>query len=148
MKNQSQNKTQPTTSSVERFISSIEDENKRMDAMELRRLMEKMTGQPAVMWGSSIIGFDKVHYKYESGREGDMGAIGFSPRRSNLTIYFVDGVSKHSELLAKLGPHKTGKASCLYIKRLSDIDMNVLEKLIKDSYQYVMSHKYEKHRVE
>ena len=109
--------------------------------------MEKITGKPGVMWGGSIIGFDQVHYKYDSGREGDMGAIGFAPRKSNLTIYLVGGTSKYATLLNKLGPHKTGKV-CLYIKHLGDIDLTILEELLRDSYQYVMAHKNDMHKTE
>ncbi len=98
------------------------------------------------MWGPSIVGFDRYHYRYESGREGDVGAIGFSPRKSNLTIYLGDGTSKYKKLLSKLGPHKTGKV-CLYIKHLSDINIKVLEELVRASYQYVMSHKIDMHKV-
>ena len=144
MANQSQNKTQHTEASVKDFLSSIKDEQQREDAQQINRLMGKITGKTPVMWGSSIVGFDSCHYKYESGREGEMGAVGFSPRKSNLTIYLVDGTSKYREMLSKLGSHKTGKV-CLYIKRLGDVDMDVLEKIIKKSYQYVMSHKMGMH---
>jgi hypothetical protein len=147
MAKNSENKTVPTNISVKDYLSGIKDELQRKDAQELAHLMEEITGKPAVMWGGSIIGFDQVHYKYASGREGDMGAIGFAPRKSNLTIYLVDGTSKYVTLLNKLGPHKTGKV-CLYIKRLSDIDQTILEELIRDSYQYVMAHKNDMHKTE
>jgi hypothetical protein len=98
-----------------------------------------------VMWGSSIIGFDSYHYKYESGREGDMAAVGFSPRKSNLVIYLVDGISKHGDLLRDLGPHKAGKG-CLYVKRLSDVKLSVLEQVIRASYEYIMSRNTDMHR--
>lgn len=147
MANKSQNKTQPTKVPINDVLSGITDEQQRKDAEALIRLMRKITGKAPVMWGPSIVGFDRYHYKYESGREGDTGAIGFSPRRSNLTIYLVDGTSRYQDLLSKLGPHTTGKA-CLYIKRLSDVNVSVLEKLLKVSYQYVMSHKMDMHRAE
>lgn len=147
MPTQTQNKTQPTSASVEEFINKIEDPEQREDARLLCRLMGKITGQPAVMWGASIVGFGTYHYKYQSGREGDAGAIGFSARKSMLTIYLADGVDKYSEQLSELGPYKTGKV-CLYIKRLSDIDMKVLQAIITASYNYVMVHKHDMHRAE
>jgi hypothetical protein len=147
MAKNSQNKTVPTNISVKEYLSGLKNESQRKDAEKLAHMMENITGKPGVMWGGSIIGFDQVHYKYESGREGDMGAIGFAPRKSNLTIYLVDGTSKYGELLNRLGPHKTGKV-CLYIKRLSDVDQTILEELIRDSYQYVVAHKNDMHRAE
>lgn len=142
-----ENKTKPTRVSVKTFLSGIGNEQKKKDAEALARLMRKITGKPAVMWGPSIIGFDRCHYKYESGREGDMGALGFSPRASALTVYLVDGTSKYQALLRKLGPHTTGKA-CVYIKRLSDVDMDVLETVLRSSYAYAMSHKDDMGRAE
>jgi hypothetical protein len=147
MPTKSQNKTQPTKVSVKDFLAGIKDEQRRKDAIEIARLMRKITGKPAVMWGPSIVGFDKYHYKYESGREGDMAATGFSPRSTALTLYLSGGTSKYAKLLGKLGPHKTGNV-CLYIKRLSDVDMSVLEELIRDSYKYAMSHKDDMDRAE
>lgn len=135
------NKTQPTNVSVKDFLSGIKDNQQRKDAQKLCKLMSQITGKQPVMWGSSIIGFDQYHYKYASGREGDIGALGFSPRKSNLTIYLIDGMSGHRELLQKLGPHTTGKA-CLYIKRLDDVDMSVLKKLLTDSYKKLASHSF------
>jgi hypothetical protein len=147
MAKHSQNKTVPTDISVKDYLSGIKNELQRKDAEELAHIMERITGKPGVVWGESIIGFDQVHYKYNSGRVGDMGAIGFAPRKTNLTIYLVDGTSKYVELLNKLGPHNTGKV-CLYIKRLSDIDLTILEELIRDSYQYVVAHKNDMHKTE
>lgn len=143
----SQNKTQPTKVSVYDFIAAVENEERRKDTETLIRMMKKITKKLPVMWGPSIIGFDQVHYKYESGREGDMGAMGFSPRKTNLAVYIVEGVSKHKDLLDKLGPHKTGKV-CLYIKRLADIDLKILEQILTKSYKYVMAHKTNMHRAE
>ncbi len=133
-------KITPHQVKVSDFLRTIEDKTKLQDTKDLIKIMREISGKPPVMWGSSIIGFDKVHYKYESGREGDMGAIGFSPRKANLTIYLVDGISKYKDLLDKLGSHKTSKV-CLYIKRLSDVDLDVLKKIITESYKYVISHK-------
>ena len=147
MTNQHQNKTHPTKASVKDFLSGIKDEQQKKDAQEISRLMAKISGKTPVMWGPSIVGFDQCHYKYESGREGDMGVIGFSPRKSNLTIYLVDGTSKYQKLLKNLGPHKTGKV-CLYIKHLGAVNMDVLEKIIEKSYRYVMSHKIDMHKTE
>lgn len=145
MANHAQNKTQSAETSVHVFLSGIKDERQRKDAEALCALMSKITGESPGMWGPGIIGFDRYYYKYESGREGDMEAIGFSPRKSNLTIYLVDGCSRYSEFLSNLGPHKTGKV-CLHIKRLSNVNINVLEEIIKTSYQYVISHKDYLHR--
>ena len=129
-------KTTPTEQSVSDFIDAVPDETKRDDARAVLRLMQQITDQPAVMWGPSIIGFGTYHYVYESGREGDWMLTGFSPRKTALTIYLMSGVERYSELLDKLGKHKTGK-SCLYIKRLSDIDMSVLQQLIEQSIEDV-----------
>lgn len=126
-------KTIANKGSVEKFINSIEGEEKREDSRTLVKIMEEISGKPATMWGPSIIGFDQYHYKYESGREGDFLVIGFSPRKQNLSIYIMPGYQDFSHLLKKLGPHKTGK-SCLYIKRLSEIDLNVLKQIIQKGY--------------
>ncbi|MCB0737693.1 MAG: DUF1801 domain-containing protein, partial [Bacteroidetes bacterium] len=98
-------------------------------------LMGRITSKDPVMWGSSIVGFDQYHYKYESGREGDFFVLGFSPRKQNLTLYIMDGSAKYDDLLTDLGKHKTGK-SCLYIKRLSDINLPVLNELLERSFAH------------
>lgn len=131
----SENKTLPNNKSVISFLNSIDNEEKRKDAYTLLDLFKGITSERAVMWGESIIGFGSYHYRYDSGREGDMPMTGYSPRKLNFSIYIMTGFSKQEQLLAKLGPHKTGK-SCLYIKRLSNIDLDVLSELIKSSYQY------------
>ena len=136
----SQNKTRPTTTSVTSFLDSVEDEIQRRDSHTLISIMKEITGEEPVMWGSSIIGFGSYHYKYNSGREGDMLLTGFSPRKQNLSLYIMAGFTKYEELLQKLGKHKTGK-SCLYIKRLSEINTDVLIELIKASYDHY-NHKY------
>lgn len=125
-------KTKPNDASVEEFIKSVEDEAKREDCRTVLKLMSEASGEKAVMWGPSIVGFGTYHYKYASGREGDWMKTGFSPRKQNLTLYIMDGFGKYDELLSALGPHKTGK-SCLYIKKLEDIDLMVLKKLVKAS---------------
>jgi len=125
-------KTKPNDASVEEFIKGVEDEAKREDCRTVLKLMSEASGEKAVMWGPSIVGFGTYHYKYASGREGDWMKTGFSPRKQNLTLYIMDGFGKYDELLSALGPHKTGK-SCLYIKKLEDIDLMVLKKLVKAS---------------
>ena len=124
------NKTKPTTMSVPTFLDACTDEAQRTDAKTLAKLMQRVTGKKAAMWGSSIIGFDSYHYTYESGREGDMPIVGFSPRKAANVLYGTIGFDGAEALLAKLGKHTTGKG-CLYIKKLADVDMKVLETLLK-----------------
>jgi hypothetical protein len=131
----SQNKTRPTTTSVNSFLGIVEDEIQRQDSYTLISIMKEITGEEPIMWGPSIIGFVSYHYKYDSGREGDMLLTGFSPRKQNLSLYIMAGFTKYKALLQKLGKHKTGK-SCLYIKRLSELNTDVLTELIKASYDY------------
>ncbi len=129
-------KTQPTAASVDVFLDAVEDERKREDARTVAAMMAEITGAPAQMWGSSIVGFGSYHYRYESGREGDFMETGFSPRQRALTLYIMAGFSEYGDLLAKLGKHTTGK-SCLYVKRLSDVDQDVLRQLVERSVQYL-----------
>ncbi|WP_027835202.1 DUF1801 domain-containing protein [Maritalea myrionectae] len=136
----SDNKTQQTNESVDEYLLKIGDEQKRADAFKIKEMIERLSGEPAKMWGSSIIGCGTYHYKYESGREGDFMRVGFAPRKANLVVYIMSGFKEYDGLLEKLGKHKTGK-SCLYIKRLSDIDESVLEELITLSLAY-MAEKY------
>jgi hypothetical protein len=133
-------KTKPNRESVETFLNSIDNEQKRNDAYTLLSLMKDISGEKPLMWGESIIGFGTYHYKYESGREGDWFLTGFSPRKNNFSIYIMPGFGKYDRLMDKLGKHKTGK-SCLYINRLSDIDIEVLNQLIRESLKY-MKQKY------
>jgi uncharacterized protein DUF1801 len=126
-----ENKTKPTGVAVDAFLGGIADPERRADAHKMRALMARLSGEPAAMWGPSIVGFGSVHYKYESGREGDMPRIGFSPRAKELVLYGL-GVARRPELMARLGKHKTGK-SCLYIKRLADVDEAVLEELAAEA---------------
>ncbi|MET0696269.1 MAG: DUF1801 domain-containing protein [Acidimicrobiia bacterium] len=126
-------KTQKNDDSVEDFIAGIDDDRKREDSKALLDMMERVTGEKPHMWGPSIIGFGDHHYKYESGREGDWFKIGFSPRRQNLTLYVMGYVPADDPLFDKLGKYTTGK-SCIYIKRLEDVDTGILEKLVKRSY--------------
>lgn len=125
-------KTKPTEQSVESFIDNIEDEKVRDDCKILIKLMKKVTGSTPKMWGPSIIGFGKYHYKYESGHEGDSCLTGFSPRKQNISLYVMPGTNEHSDLLKKLGKHKASKG-CLYIKKVEDIDLGILEKIIGQS---------------
>ena len=126
------NKTKPTKLSVPAYIDTITDETKRKDAKALVKLMQSATGEKATMWGPSIIGFGSYHYTYESGREGDMPLAGFSPRKAATVLYGMTGFTESEALLAKLGKHTVGKG-CLYIKKLTDVDEKVLEKLVVKS---------------
>lgn len=128
----SDNITRPTSRSVQEFIAAVVNETRRNDSYILLELLQKITGHPPILWGNSLIGFGSYHYKYDSGREGDMLIAGFSPRKQNLAIYNT-GHQNHPELMEKLGKHKTGK-SCLYVNKLSDVDMDVLTELIKTGY--------------
>ena len=125
-------KTKQNEKSVEEFLEKIEDPEKKKASKQILKILETISKNEAKMWGDSIIGFGKYHYKYKSGREGDWMRIGFSPRKQNLTLYIMDGFEKYSELMEKLGKFKTGK-SCLYIKKLQDIDIKILKELIKES---------------
>ena len=125
-------KTKPTKISVASFVAKIADERKRADAKALIAMMKDATKSEPVMWGSSIVGFGSYSYAYASGQTGDWPIIGLSPRKQNLTVYIMPGFEEFGDLLGKLGPHTTGK-SCLYIKRLSDIDVPTLKKLIVKS---------------
>lgn len=130
------NKTQPTDKSVKAFIDALDDEQKIADSYVLLELMKEVTGCEPKMWGPSIIGFDQYHYKYETGREGNFLKVGFSPRKRELSIYLMCSLEKNEELLSKLGKHRTGK-SCLYVKKLEDIDMDVLRDLVQESVNFV-----------
>lgn len=129
-----ENKTQKTKASVEDFINSVDHEGKRKDAFEILEMMKTITKEEPKMWGTSIIGFGDLHYKYASGREGDWFKIGFSPRKANLSLY-ISGcdISTQEKQLKRLGKHKTGKG-CLYINKLADVDIDVLKEMIKEGY--------------
>jgi hypothetical protein len=130
-KAKSANKTQPTTVDAAGFIEQVENEAKRRDAHELVAMMQDITGEPPKMWGPTIIGFGAIHYRYESGREGDICLAGFSPRANALVIYLGPGIDD-AKLMTKLGKHKTGKG-CLYVNKLDDVDRKVLRRLIAQS---------------
>lgn len=131
-----ENKTKATDADVLEFINNVPDERKRQDALVVLELMREVTGEEPKMWGPSIVGFGSYHYKYASGREGDAPNTGFSPRKQALTLYIMGGFERYDELMAKLGKHTTG-SSCLYVKRLSDIDQNVLRELVAQSVVHV-----------
>ncbi len=131
-----ENKTQETDVSVETFLNGIEDEQCRKDCQAVARLMQQVTKQKPKLWGNSIVGFGKYHYKYASGREGDSMLTGFTPRKKNLTLYITAGFEEYDNLLKKLGKHKTGKV-CLYINRLSQVDTTVLKQLIQKSVEHM-----------
>ena len=130
------NKTRPTRASVTAFMSAIGDRQMRADAMKVAAMMRRATGKRARMWGPSIVGYGSYHYRYASGREGDFMIAGFSPRKQALTIYIMPGFSRFEDLMSKLGKYTTGK-SCLYIRRLADVDEAVLERLIGESVSYM-----------
>ncbi len=125
-------KTKPTGASVKEFLNQIPNKERRDECLAIAKIMEEATGAKPQMWGTSIVGFGDYRYKYASGREGDWMMTGFSPRKNELTLYLMMGFEKHRELMAQLGKHRTGM-SCLYIKRLEDIHMPTLKKLIKAS---------------
>ena len=133
-----ENKTKATAKSVPEFLKQIEDPQRRSDCMSIAALMERITGSKPKMWGDSIVGFGDYHYKYASGREGDWFLAGFSPRKQNLSIYIMGYLEFYTELLEDLGKYKNGKG-CLYIKKLEDIDVKVLENLIIKSVERLKS---------
>jgi hypothetical protein len=129
-------KTRPTDADVGAFLDSVADERRRDDAKAVCRLMQEVTGLEPVMWGTGIVGFGSVRLRYASGRELDWPVAAFSPRKAATTVYLMEGFEERADLLARLGPHSTGK-SCLYLKRLSDVDLDVLRELVAESVQQV-----------
>ena len=126
-------KTRPTQVDVDAFIAAVEKPVRRADAGVVRDMMERVTGEPATMWGPTIIGFGTYHYRYASGHEGDMCRVGFSPRSANLVLY-VGGFPEFEELLGKLGKHKRSRA-CLYLNKLADVDLGVLEEIARRTFK-------------
>jgi hypothetical protein len=124
-------KTKPSAVSAEDFLDAVPDPVRRADGKAVAALMARVTGEQPQMWGPSIVGYGSYHYKYDSGHEGTMCRIGFSPRKAELVLYVLDGNGDQSDALAKLGKHRSGKG-CLYIKKLADVDMDVLERLVRD----------------
>jgi Domain of unknown function (DU1801) len=129
-------KTKQNNASVKDFISSVKNERRRKDSLVVLKMMKDATGKRAKMWGPSIIGFDKSHYKYADGRDGEICMIGFSPRVQALTFYMSTKFKNGEKLLKKLGKHKMGPGGCLYINKLHDVDLAVLERIISESYRY------------
>ena len=127
-------KTRPTGVSVADFIAAVEDPKRREDAQALVALIEAETGEPATLWGSSIIGFGKYHYRYDSGHAGDACLVGFSPRKANLVLYMTAEEPVRTEMLARLGKHRSGKG-CIYLNRLSDVDESVLREMTRVSVE-------------
>jgi hypothetical protein len=133
-KNMAELKTKPNDQSVEAFINHIENESKRQDSWTILKILQEASGEVPQMWGDSIVGFGTYHYHYASGREGNWFLTGFSPRKRELTLYIMSGFDQYDELLVKLGKYKTG-VSCLYIKKLEDIDSDILKKLVTRSVE-------------
>jgi Domain of unknown function (DU1801) len=129
-------KTKQTDESVTKFLNTVADETKRKDCFEIVEMMKQVTDLPPKMWGPGIIGFGSYHYKYESGHEGDMCIIGFSPRKQNITLYVKIAAEATNALLEKLGKYKTGKG-CLYVNKLNDVNADVLKKIIKTGFDYM-----------
>ena len=134
------NKTKATKKSAHAFINSIDDDQKRRDAKTVMKMMQEVTGEKPTLWGTSIVGFGSYHYVYDSGREGDAPLTGFSPRSKELSLYIMAGFTRYDDLMSKLGKHRTGK-SCLYVKTLDDIDLDVLRELVVASVTH-MKQKY------
>jgi hypothetical protein len=137
----------PQDPAVRDVIASMDDEQTRADSLVLIDVMRRISGHEPKIWNVGTLGFDSYHYKYESGREGDSQAIGFYPRKDKMTVYLMDGTARHSDLLAQLGRHSTSRV-CVYLKRLSDVDLSVLEQILQQSYDYVKSQDGHMHRVE
>ncbi|MBO9672923.1 MAG: DUF1801 domain-containing protein [Sphingobacteriaceae bacterium] len=133
-----QNKTTENDLSVTDFLNTIPDENKKADCFNLSDIITETTGFKAKMWGTAIVGFGSYHYKYESGREGDAPLFGFSPRKDAIALYFSSRFNNREELLAKFGKHKTAKA-CVYIKKMSDINVEVLKEMVTNSVAWISS---------
>lgn len=127
-------KTVPTDADVDAFLAAVQPERRRRDASRARTLLERITGERAVLWGPSILGFGSAHYQYASGRAGDWPPVAFSPRKTALTLYLMDGLEPHADDLATLGPHTVG-VGCLYIKDLEAVDETSLERILTRSWQ-------------
>ena len=140
-------KTKPTGMTVDAFLDAVTDPQRRADGRTLRDMFERITGEPATMWGPSIVGFGSYDYKYDSGHSGTMCRLGFSPRKAELVLYVLTEDGKERALLRRLGKHRTGKC-CLYVKRLSEVDVNVLETIVVASLAYMDSKYPRKARAE
>ena len=131
--------------SVENYIASLDDEQTARDSQVLIAMMQRISGHEPKLWNVGTIGFDTYHYQYDSGREGDACPLSFYPRKGKITVYLMDGTAPYAELLARLGKHSTSRV-CIYIKRLSDIELPVLEQIVQQSYAYVKSQDGHMHR--
>ena len=134
-------KTKKNDADVGAFLDGIENEKRRADCRAVVALLAEATGEPPAMWGDSIIGFGSYHYRYPTGREGDWMAAGVSPRKRNLTVYVMTGFERHEALMKKLGRYTTGK-SCLHIRKLEDVDLDVLRELVRESFALVSQGRY------
>ncbi len=139
--------TNPDDTSIDDFVASIDDEQTKKDCLVLIEMMQRISNHGPKMWNVGTIGFDAYHYKYDSGREGDCQIIGFYPRKGKITIYLMDGTVRYSGLLAQLGKHTTSRV-CLYFKRLSDLQLSILEQILEQSYAYVKSQDGHMHRAQ
>jgi hypothetical protein len=131
--------------SVKDYIAALDDEQIARDSLVLIEMMRRISGHAPKLWNVGTIGFDTYHYKYDSGREGDCNTIGFYPRKGKITIYLMDGTARYSKLLARLGKH-TATRVCVYVKRLGDIQLPILEQIVRQSYEYIMSQDGHMHR--
>ena len=131
-----ENKTQRNDGDVMAYLESVSNKRRREDSLVVKEMMEEVTGEPAEMWGTSIVGFGSYHYRYASGRGGDFMLTGFAPRKQALTLYIMGGHERYDELMAKLGKHRSG-SSCVYISKLADVDLDVLRELIAESVDYM-----------
>lgn len=142
-----QNKTLKSHKSVEDFIASIDDKQIAQDSLVLMEMMQRISGHLPKLWNIGTIGFDTYHYKYDSGREGDCQVLGFYPRKRKITVYLMDGTARYAELLARLGKHTSSRV-CVYMNRLSDVQLPILEQILAHSYAYLKSQDGHMHRVE
>lgn len=131
-----ENKTQRNDGDARAYLESVSNKRRREDSLVVLKMMEEVTGEPAEMWGTSIVGFGSYHYRYASGREGDFMLTGFAPRKAALTLYIMGGHERYDALMARLGKHRTG-SSCVYINKLADVDLDVLRELIAESVDYM-----------
>ena len=145
MTTSSESTTAQNITSVEEYIDSLADEQLVADCRVLIEMMQRISGHEPKMWNVGTIGFDTYHYKYASGREGDSQTISFYPRKGKITVYLMDGTVRYTEQLARLGKHTTSRV-CVYIKRLSDIELPVLEQIVQQSYEYIKSQDGHMHR--
>ena len=136
-------KTKPTKASVSGFLNKVSDKSRREDCLKVLEIMKDVTGEEPEMWGESIVGFGRYRYEYQSGTKGEWMITGFSPRKGDLTLYLMSGFEAVPDLMARLGKHKTGK-SCLYLKKLADVDVKVLRKLVEKSIKGMASRRIQK----